>query len=72
MESAAAIEIEVNGTRRRVAAGTTVEALIRELGLRPELVAAEVERRLVPRTERARRALVAGERVELVTLVGGG
>ncbi len=66
------LEIWVNGVVQRVPAGTSVEALIARLGLVPEAVAAEVERVLVPRARRAERVLGAGERVELVTLVGGG
>jgi thiamine biosynthesis protein ThiS len=66
------IEVEVNGATRRVPAGATVEDLIASLGLRPEVVAAEVGRRLVPRSERSRRTLCAGDQIELVTLVGGG
>jgi len=66
------IEILVNGNPAHVAEGCTVEALIAQLGLRPEVVAAEVDRELVPRARRSERVLAAGERVELVTLVGGG
>lgn len=66
------IEILVNGNPAQVAEGCTVEALIAQLGLRPEVVAAEVERELVPRARRSERVLAHGERVELVTLVGGG
>ena len=66
------IEIVVNGNAAKVPEGTTVASLIAHLGLRPEVVAAEVERELVPRARRDERVLAAGERVELVTLVGGG
>ena len=66
------IEVKVNGERRELAPGTTVAALIDELGLRPELVAVEINRRLVPRKDRGERVLATGDDVELVTLVGGG
>lgn len=66
------MRIRVNGAEREVEDGTTVEALVRELGLRPELVAVERNERLVARERRALEALAPGDRVELVTLVGGG
>lgn len=66
------IEVKVNGERREFVPGTTVAALIDELGLRPELVAVEINRRLVPRKDRGERVLATGDDVELVTLVGGG
>ena len=66
------IEIQLNGEKRAIAQGTSVDALIAELGLRPEVVAVEVNQALVARPRRAATLLAAGDRVELVTLVGGG
>lgn len=51
---------------------TTVADLIVRLGLSDAICAAEVDRELVPKRERAERVLRPGERVEVVTLVGGG
>jgi sulfur carrier protein len=64
------INIMVNGVPRQTEAGSTVAALIRELGLKA--CAAEVNQGLVPRREHEGRTLLEGDRVELVTLVGGG
>jgi thiamine biosynthesis protein ThiS len=69
---AAVVAIEVNGEPREVPDGTTVAGLVERLELPPETVAVELNRRLVTRSERARTVLGAGDRVELVTLVGGG
>ncbi|HEX5500519.1 MAG TPA: sulfur carrier protein ThiS, partial [Thermomicrobiales bacterium] len=55
-----------------VALGTTVAALLGELGLEPKQVAVEVNLELVPRGRHAEHALAAGDRLEVVTLVGGG
>jgi len=66
------IEIELNGRRREVAAGSTVADLVLELGLRPGMVAVEVNQVLVPREGRATSRLGPGDRVELVTIMGGG
>ena len=66
------MRIQLNGEARDVAPGTTVATLIEELGLRPEQVAVERNQELVPRARRAEVVLDDGDRVELVTLVGGG
>jgi sulfur carrier protein len=72
MQTGTAIQIHVNGDARSIARGTSVSAFVEELGLRPEVVAIEVNERLVRREERARTLLQDGDRLEVVTLVGGG
>lgn len=66
------LSIQVNGAARAVPAGTSLAALVRDAGLAPEQVAVEVNRQLVPRESRDERLLREGDRVELVTMVGGG
>jgi len=66
------IEIHVNGEAAEVAAGATVASLVAGRGLAPEQVAVEVNREIVPRAQHADTPLAAGDRVEIVTLVGGG
>jgi thiamine biosynthesis protein ThiS len=66
------IEIVVNGKIRRIGKGTTLDALLAELKLPSRLVAIEVNRQLVPRTEHPRRQLVSGDQLEIVSLAGGG
>lgn len=62
----------VNGQPMELPEHTTVADLIALLGLSDAICAAEVDRELVPKRERAERVLRPGERVEVVTLVGGG
>ncbi len=69
---AATVRIEVNGEVREIADGLSVEVLVRELGLPADVVAVEVNRALVSRARRAQTLLAPGDRVEVVTLVGGG
>lgn len=64
--------IECNGQLRDVAPGTTIAELLAELGLNPRQVAVEVNMDVVPRGEHGSRVLQSGDRLELVTLVGGG
>lgn len=66
------VNIVVNGEQRTVAAGTTLSALIRELGLRPEQVAVERNLDVVPRSNFDQTSLLANDQLEIVTLVGGG
>lgn len=71
-DGAASCVVTVNGAPRELPAGATVATLLAAAGLRSELVAVEVNRALVPRRAHAAHRLAAGDRVELVTLVGGG
>jgi thiamine biosynthesis protein ThiS len=66
------MEIAVNGETMEVASGTTLRSLIERLGRGGQAVAAEVNEELVPRAAQEGMALKPGDRVELVTLVGGG
>jgi len=62
----------VNNEPRELPEHTTVAGLIALLGLSAGICAAEVDKTLVPKREHAERVLRDGERVEIVTLVGGG
>ncbi len=66
------IEIAVNGERMSVEAGLSVARLIERLGLPPGRVAIERNRAVVPRGRHAEEPVEAGDRFEVVTLVGGG
>lgn len=66
------MEILVNGEPRQVEAGCTVAKLLEHLKLLPRYVAVERNQQLVPRATHATCALQPGDRIEIVTLVGGG
>lgn len=66
------IRVRVNGEGREVPAGTTLAGLLERLELAPERVAVERNRVLVRRSELAAVELAEGDRLEVVTLVGGG
>ena len=66
------ISVVVNGESRTIPAGTTVAALIAQLGLGDRRVAVERNREVVPRAQHADTRLADGDRLELVTFVGGG
>lgn len=66
------MQLSVNGQPRQIAEGATVAQLLDQLELTSRYVAVEVNRQLVPRQEHARHCLADGDRLEVVTLVGGG
>ena len=66
------MEIIVNGQSHEVSQETTLAALLEDLQLRATHVAIEVNLELAPRTNHSQRILSEGDRVEIVTLVGGG
>lgn len=62
----------VNGREHELPEGSTVAELIAELALDPRMLAVERNQELVPRAQHALTQLEEGDRVEVVTLVGGG
>lgn len=70
--SSAAVVITVNGERRDVAAGSSARDVLAALDLAGRPVAVEVNERVVPRGQLAACMLRDGDRLEIVTLVGGG
>ena len=72
MNDEARMEIVINGKPRTVEPGTTVATLLVALELDPRQLAVERNLELVPRGQHAATPLAAGDRLEVVTLVGGG
>ena len=66
------MQIVVNGTSRELGSQATVSQLLEELALAPIRVAVELNEELISRKSFDRTGLKAGDRLEIVTLVGGG
>ena len=66
------MEVFVNGESKRLEPDTSLAALLEQLNMQPNYVAVERNLDLVPRAEHAACILQAGDRLEIVTLVGGG
>jgi thiamine biosynthesis protein ThiS len=64
--------ITVNGQERDVAPGRTLHDLVLDMNLDPSVVVAELNRDIVPGDRFARTALNDGDRLELLSFVGGG
>ena len=66
------MRIEFNGESREAVDGTTVAQLLEQLKISPRHVAVELNLEVVPRERHAETVLRDGDRLEVVTLVGGG
>ncbi|MEZ6137986.1 MAG: sulfur carrier protein ThiS [Pirellulaceae bacterium] len=66
------IAVEFNGKPLAVPRGTTLTQLLDMAEMRSRLVAIEVNLEIVPREQHAEYAIRDGDRIEAVTLVGGG
>lgn len=66
------MELTINGEPRSVPTDRSLAELLDDLGVTARHVAVEVNEQLVPRTDHATYQLSAGDRLEIVTLVGGG
>ena len=69
---AEAIHIQVNGEQRDCRAGATVGDLLRELAIKTERVAVELNLEILDRKEFDHRSLKPGDRVEILSFIGGG
>jgi sulfur carrier protein len=66
------MHITVNGQARDIASGRTVHDLVVSLNLDPAVVVAELNRGIVPGARFADTVLNDGDRLELLSFVGGG
>jgi sulfur carrier protein len=66
------MNVLVNGTPRTLPERTTIRRLLDELKLPTRGIAVEVNQQIVPRDQHANRALADGDRLEIVSIVGGG
>lgn len=71
-ECSAGVNIIVNGQAQEAADSTTVAQLLAQLQLPDRGVAVEVNLQIVPRAAHAEHLLRDGDRLEVVSLVGGG
>ncbi|MEI6207017.1 MAG: sulfur carrier protein ThiS [Desulfuromonadales bacterium] len=66
------MQILLNGENTETADGSSITALLVQLGIRPERVAVEVNLDIVSKAKYDVRVLSDGDRVEIVHFVGGG
>lgn len=66
------MHILFNGEEKQLAEGVSLAALVEQLGMKPDRVAAELNREIVPRERWPETTLREGDRLEVVHFVGGG
>jgi sulfur carrier protein len=71
-ESDGSVTVTVNGVARPAAAGSSLRSLVEALGFAGRPIAVELDGEVVPRAALDGRMLAGGERIEIVTFVGGG
>ena len=71
-KASSSVPISVNGRAMDVPQGTTITSLLALLGVERTRVAVERNRDVVPKKSYDETTLAAGDRVEVVTFVGGG
>jgi len=72
MSETKTIEVVLNGERRTVPAGLTVDRLLTFLEMNPSRVAVELDRAIVRKSDWAAAEVRDGARLEVVWFVGGG
>jgi len=70
--SEGSVTVTVNGVARPATAGSSLRALVEALGFTGRPIAVELDGEVVPRAGLDARLLSGGERIEIVTFVGGG
>lgn len=70
--SDALISVQINGEALELPAGLNLEALLRHCGYEPRLVVVEFNGEILPRSRWPEQAVVSGDSLEIVTIVGGG
>ena len=66
------IELQVNGESKRCSPGTALPDFLIQVGLNPKLIAVEYNGEILPRPLWPTTILQPNDRLEVVTIVGGG
>ncbi|MET0516415.1 MAG: sulfur carrier protein ThiS [Nitrospiraceae bacterium] len=66
------MHIQVNGESRGVNHGTTVAVLLRDLNIRVDRVAVELNLEILAKDDFDTRFLQEGDRLEILSFIGGG
>ena len=66
------MKLHINGEEKSFASTLTLAALLEQMGMKPDRVAVELNREIVPRDQWSETTLADGDRLEIVHFVGGG
>ena len=66
------MEVILNGEKKEIAENISVKKLLAGLGIKTEQVAVELNLTIVPKTEYENKIIKAGDKIEIISFVGGG
>jgi len=66
------MQIVMNGDPIEIVAGSSIESLLKQLGISRERVAVELNADIVPKADYEKQLLSDGDKIEIVHFVGGG
>ena len=66
------MQIIVNGEKKELAEGLTVKGLLDKSGIVANQVAVEVNLKIIPKAEFDKHVINQGDKVEIISFVGGG
>ncbi|MCK5578374.1 MAG: sulfur carrier protein ThiS [Planctomycetes bacterium] len=66
------MEVILNGEKKEIAENISVKKLLAGLGIKTEQVAVELNLTIVPKTEYGNKIIKAGDKIEIISFVGGG
>jgi len=72
MTATETITITLNGEERTLPAGLTITALFEHLAMSPDAIIVERNQTVVARSTYGTQVIEAGDRIELMRLIGGG
>ena len=66
------MKITLNGKETAVEDGKTLQALLKDMGIAPELIACELNQAIVRRKDFAGLKISEGDILEIIQMIGGG
>ena len=66
------MKVSINGKKTDIENGATIEKLLVSLGIRPEGIAVEINKEIVPRTTHALTIIKENDTIEIIRMAGGG
>ncbi|MEK7313666.1 MAG: sulfur carrier protein ThiS [Deltaproteobacteria bacterium] len=66
------MKISINGKETAVENGATIKKLLLSLGVKPEGIAVELNKEIVPRTAHALTIIKENDTIEIIRMAGGG
>jgi len=66
------IKIKLNGKESQVQADQTLQDLLGEMKIAPQMVACEVNQKIIKRAEYPKTLIHEGDNIEIIQMIGGG